>query len=177
MKKLLTVVSLLVLISFGCSEQSSVVSPQLESNRSWIELPATNNSLQKTGFSVEEYIVGAKGGKLHINAHDSELKIKGKLEIPKDAFEGEMTITATVSTENTTVEFLPSPFYFDKNLEYSVKYKGVELDEDDDIEFGYMSSDGFVPVEYDQLIVDHERGILGVIGARIDHFSRFGFTR
>jgi hypothetical protein len=180
MKKLLTVISLLVLISFGCSEQSSVVSPQLESSRSWIELPATNNSLQKV-YTFDETIKGRRGGDLSFLVNNlwnnNGYTVTGYLLVPRRAFSGTETITANVDDQYTAVDFEPSPFEFDKSLNFSVVYLGVEFDSNDDIEFGYMSSTGFVPVEYDQLIIDHRRGMLGVIGAKIDHFSRFGFTR
>ena len=169
MKKFFLVVPIMMLFLIGCAENSSLTSPEVQSSqKNW--LPLQGASLQKiSDDTVSKEINGAKGGVITFNL--------GVLHIPRGAFEGTEVITITNNNDLAVIDFGPS-MQFNKDLTCSVIYKDIDLEgfEPSSIDFGFMDGDNFVPVEYDRLIVDKRRGYLAVIGAKFDHFSRYGFT-
>ncbi len=169
MKKLFTVIPIVLLLAVACTQNNSITSPEVQSSeRSW--LPINDGSLAKFGHStVEKKIRGDRGGFIAFN--------RGVLYIPRGAFEGTETITIENDNKVAAIDFGPS-MQFDKDLICSVVYKHLDLSNVDpsNIEFGFMDGNNFYSVEYDRLVVDVRRGYLAVFGAKFDHFSRYGFT-
>lgn len=185
MKKLFILLLVSGFFFFGCSEKSSVVNPVDDNSRTLIQLPQSSNSLQKT-YEFEEEIKGSHGGSIPFwvnnQRNDDAYSITGILVIPRKAFNGKEEITINISDENTSVDFGPSPFSFNKDLFFTIIYTGLELfpGDEQNIKFGYLNSntaEGFEEVPYDKLVVNINDGTLAVYGARISHFSRYGFTR
>ena len=168
MKKIFLLISLLITLIIGCTD-NTLISPDIQSDhKNW--LPLQNNSLQKISDEiVSKEINGARGGVITFNL--------GVLIIPRRAFQGTETITVANNNEFAVVDFGPS-MQFDKDVSCTVIYKDINLDgfNPSDIDFGFMDGNNFVPVDYDRLIVDTKKGYLAVINAKFDHFSRYGFT-
>lgn len=167
MKKMLITLTIAVLFFLGCSEKTAITNPESQS-RNWISL--SNGSLSKiTEDYVEKTINGDKGGIITFKL--------GILFVPRGAFEGTKTLTVANNNEFAVVDFGPS-MQFDKPLLFTIHYTDLDLSGIDPskVEFGFMDGNQFVPVSYQSLRVDVKRGTLTVIGAQINHFSRYGFT-
>ena len=69
---------------------------------------------------------------------------------------------------------------FNKNLEYTLTYKGIDLTgvDPETVKFCYIASDGsIVEAENSGIEVHIEDGKIKVKKALIPHFSRYGWVR
>ncbi len=198
MKRYLLLLVFAGLLLSGCNSENLLVNPvQINSNSKqsqqlvietgFLNLPV----MKQTGNSVASnltdaaLIYGNKGGELEVEgklgiAKSGVVDVHGKLDIPSRAFKGFKTLAMSADKNSTSVTFGPSGSQFDKSLLLDLKYDGLNLDGVDisTIQFAYLSSDGiYVLVPNDGIQVDVKEGKIEVRGARIDHFSRFGFVR
>lgn len=185
MKKLTVLFFLSALVFFGCSDQSSILDPVQESSTTnWINL--TSGSLAKSSNSVQDvdielvskWIDAEKGGSIRFNYKEDGLKISGKLKIKKNsASQDELPITIGVA--GTDIVFGPT-MDFAPAANFSITFKGVDLSgiDEENVKFVYIDTGGVTQVvDCRKIIVNKGRGMIGVVGAKITHFSRYGFTR
>ncbi len=187
MKKLTYLISFLFLISFGCKESiNEVNSFQKIIQRSLIPLPLTAAISITPSYSVTDSIDGGLGGIIVINhgylpnSGDSVI-VSAVLKIPKGAFEGTKGITLTLDNHYATVYFDPH-MTFNIPLNLNLTFKGLDLKglniDPDNIDFSYIDSDGNIThVDYNTLNVNMSAGLISMTGGKIDHFSRYGFSR
>jgi hypothetical protein len=183
MKKVLLLFIPIILFIAGCSE--SVLEPTstvLETQKSIIQLPPSNAIHIENLFTVNDLIEGSRGGMIKLNesynSQSGEVSIKAKLKIPKNAFSGTETIGYTIN-DDASIDFFPG-MSFDKDLLYDIKFSGLDLTgiDPDEVRFLYLAPDGNTyPVQYSDLTVDVEKGILEVKDAVIHHFSRYIWGR
>jgi len=178
---------LLVLFSvgfWGCSESTNPIDPvKNETHKSFLKVsPNASMSLMKT--EVSQDIDGARGGIVFIRLDsendngESQYGARGWLYFPRGSFEGTQTIGVAIAEDMAALDFSPSGLQFDKPARLTVKFSGVEIGADDDIDFMYIDENGnLAPVEYRRLIVNRWLGWVIVVGAKLDHFSRYGFTK
>lgn len=193
LKRYIYLFALLTLLVVGCSEQSSVLSPNnnVNTNESnWISLPSINKDANGMSvmsmpiFQASKDIDGKKGGKIKINEKYAggpfgEVNVQAELEFPKNAFSGTKYITMILDTEWGYATFSPYSI-FDKDAIYNAEFIGLDLSGIDstNVKFAYLAADG--TVEYavnDGITVDLSTGTLSVKNARIPHFSRYGWLR
>lgn len=181
MKKYLLSSLFLFLLLAACTDNSYISNPDSSGAKSWLQIQkmTSDQSLEKKySFNVE--INGEEGGVLAFSKEKKKFSFDGELTIPAGAFTGTKTIEANVNTDKAYIDFSPSPFSFNLPAKLDFEIEGIKLAKKDseNIEFGYFDSNNqFVPVEYDEMIVDVENGSLIIHGAKIDHFSRYGWTR
>ena len=169
MKKIIAALFVTLVLLVGCNDQSSITSPDVADSPQWIEL--RTNSLGKIEADyVEKEINGARGGWI--------LFRYGYLRIPRKAFSGTEVISVSNDRELAVLDFGPE-MNFDKNLRLSAIYTNLDLSgvNPSDVDFGYMGENGFEPVKYSRLVVNVNAGILAVYGAKLNHFSRYGWIR
>jgi hypothetical protein len=165
---------------FGCSD-SSVFEP---------EVPETFNQTYKNPplipdmISVTQTIDGSKGGTMVLNGLYKNLSgkvitVSAILNIPKNAFQGTETITISTDSTLAALNFSPA-MEFDNPLNLTLAYSGLDLKTlglTSDIEFVFMGDDGIIePTLNDGIKSQHSQGALTVINAKLEHFSKFGFT-
>lgn len=198
MKKYFLLLIIAGLVLSGCNSENLLVDPvqsnsnikqsqQLVIETGFLNLPV----MKQTGNSVSSnltdaaLIYGNKGGELEVEgklgiAKSGVVEVHGKLDIPKGAFKGLKTISMSADKSSTSVTFGPSGSHFDKSLLLDLKYDGLNLDGVDitQIKFAYLNTNGeYIVVQNDGIQIDVQEGKIEVHGARIDHFSRFGFVR
>ena len=136
--------------------------------------------------TVTKTINGKTGGVihlsgLHIGLDLSIITVDATLTIPPAAFEGTKVITLTADWQTPGIICNPS-MEFDVPLTLDLTYIGVDLlgllFNHDNVFFAYLGDDGTVkPCKYEGIDLNLLTGLLGVRKAKIEHFSRYGFSR
>ena len=187
MTKYIALLVLSVVIIMGCNQESETTSPEKgfsEKSVNWITLPSPSGmAVNSVSFTNSERISGSEGGHVMlVTEYDGGphgvVKIDSKLEIKQGSFSGTLEISITCFPEEGLVQFGPS-YVFDKNLEYTLVYEGIDLSgvDPNNVEFCYIAADGsLVEAENLGIDVDVEAGKIKVDKAFIPHFSRYGFV-
>ena len=107
--------------------------------------------------------------------------VSATLIIPPGAFQGTREITLIDDYKTTSIYCYPS-MTFDKSLYLNLTFTGLDLTElgftNDNVKFGYIDENGTVETcIYDGITLNQLKGAVGVINARIEHFSRYAFSR
>jgi hypothetical protein len=170
---------------WGCTD-SLVTEPQNE-----ISIEKTNETNLAKDFnpselSVKKTINGEKGGVILLagfykNMDDKLVTTIATLTIPKGAFEGTREISITADKKEPVLSFSPD-MKFSVPLKLNLSFTGLDLKklglDEDNTRFNYIADDGKIEnVPNDGIDVGTFRGSLTVKRARLEHFSRFGFTR
>ncbi len=154
-----------------------------------------NTSLHKSGkklqndnppTTVTKSINGKTGGVinligLYIGLDLRIITVNAKLTIPPAAFEGTKNITLTADWQTPGIICQPA-MDFDVPLTLDLLYVGVDLlallFNQNNVFFAYIGDDGTVkPCKYEGIDINLLTGLLGVRKAKIEHFSRYGFSR
>jgi hypothetical protein len=193
MKKYISISILLILLFFGCSDQTNLTgpieSPSAISEPKWISLPAVNgdgNGLSINSmpvFEASRLIKGKNGGKIKINEKYNDgplgqVKVKAQLEFIKGAFEGEKYITMKLDSEFGEATFSPH-LEFAVDAVYNAEFTGLDLTgiDPESINFVYQAADGsYEYIDHSKLEIDVKKGQLKVVDAKLPHFSRYGFV-
>jgi len=107
--------------------------------------------------------------------------VSATLIIPPGAFDGTREITLIDDYKTTSIYCYPG-MSFNKSLHLNLIFTGLDLTElgftNDNVKFGYIDENGTVETCInDGITLDQLKGAVEVINARIDHFSRYAFTR
>lgn len=194
-----------MLAIIGCQENNSILEPQNEQfdastlNKGRIildgkldddgddDLRLLDDFSDETNYKVkytENFTVdGKKGGKLSIkhswkNEYGMPVSLTAELIVPRNAFEGVKDFDMIFDLENYSMELYPSPFTFDIPVEFSMYFYGLDLSEyaGYDLDFNYLDGEE-EELEYYYKDVDFDNGNLVVWGAKLHHFSRYGWVR
>jgi hypothetical protein len=182
--KLITNAFLLTLLFFsGCDQVTEINAPQERVlNKQLINLP------QRVGLGVEtqtywQEIVGANGGEFqqtysYQDSSGSTVSQFSKLEFFPGAFTGTENISMTFNTGGAAMELCPA-MQFQAAVKYTYEITGVDLTgvNPNTLEFVYIDASGnMYTVDYDDVIMDANTGMLKVVNAVLPHFSRYGFV-
>ena len=181
MKNLLTLGLFLLLVFFGCKQESDITSPVGDNTiqkPNWLITLPSNGLGIETVHSASELIDGSKGGDVQLRGEFGEIKIDSRLHIFSGSFTGFLTISTHIDDVNCLTTFGPS-YEFNTPLEYTLMFQGLDLTgvNPDDVKFVYQAADGSIhECESDGVDVDLNKGKLKVNKAKIPHFSRYGFV-
>ena len=185
MKYYLVVPILAAFILAGCAKENTIVGPpsqQTQAKREWIKINTTGSIAVENTFTASKSIDGSKGGTIVLSQifknNGSWALVTAKLSIPKNAFSGTQLISYTVNTENASIDFMPSPQSFQKNLSLDLTFTGVNLAGYDasKLVFAYLDGSTIVPAKFTYANANIAQGLLVVLGAQLSHFSRFGWS-
>ena len=193
MKKVLVLLVVASLSFWGCSENSSITEPNdVQSNQSFLKINNSDvselsieaksalgsdgvNTLNKSFLPIEVIqTISAEGGEIRFLLADNQVYATGKLEIAKKSFSVDTPVTIAMVSTEAALDFFPN-VDFKKSAELTVGFIGVDVKVGDDVDFVYMDGDEEVSVKNKKIIVGN--GWVVVVKARLDHFSRFGFTK
>jgi hypothetical protein len=180
MKKVLLIVALFGFGIWGCSENANLTGPEKSETQQSFMKVATNNSTMLMKTSVSKVIDGDRGGIVWINlqSEDKEFGAFGALWFKRGSFDGKENISVSLADGIAALDFEPSGIPLDKAAILTATIKGLDLNDGDDIDFKYIDENGnLASVDYRRLIVNKRRGWVTVIGAKLEHFSRYGWTR
>jgi hypothetical protein len=201
------IVSILILVSLfvftGCQDDNSILEPNkdyanYEMSKGRPILSTGDDALKFTDDSdISDIIVddinykysqsfvvdGSKGGRVSVkyswkDGRGYPVSLTADLVIPKGAYKGSLEFDMIFDLENYAMELYPSPFTFDKPVDFSMYFYGVDLSQfaGSDIDFNYLDSEGET-IESKFIHFDVKTGTLQVWNAQLHHFSRYGWTR
>lgn len=203
MKKVLLTIMATLFIIVGCQDNSLLLEPTNDNmdasvlnkgrvilDRSLdddVDLRLLDDFSDETNYKVkytENFTVdGKKGGRLSIkhswkDASGSPVSLTAELIIPRKAFEGVENFDMIFDLENYSMELYPSPFEFDIPVEFSMYFYGLDLSAfaGAELDFNYLDGEQ-EDLEYYYKDVDFTNGNLVVWGAKLHHFSRYGWVR
>ncbi len=202
MKKVLLTIIAALFIVVGCQDNNSVLEPTSDSmdasvlNKGRVILPRSGDDDDlrlldvysdeinyKVKYSENFTVDGKKGAKLSIkhswkNDYGMPVSLTAELDVPRKAFEGVMEFDMIFDLENYSMELYPSPFTFDIPVEFSMYFYGLDLSEyaGYDLDFNYLDGEE-EELEYYYKDVDFDNGNLVIWGAKLNHFSRYGWVR
>ncbi len=149
-----------------------------------IELPQRSPLFKDSVYSISVEINGSLGGRIvyenyYISDEGDSISFYFNLFIPQNAFQGTQTITATFDSTLAAIRFTPS-MAFDSTLHLFQGFKGLDLSgmQTGTLDFVYTRDDGTVELiskNGTQIIVP--LGIVRVMNAQLEHFSRYGWIR
>jgi hypothetical protein len=149
-----------------------------------IPLPARSPIFLDSVFTISKTIVGELGGQIILDR--SYISDRGKLVtmlvnliIPPNAFPGQRRITLTIDRNFSVVHCLPA-MEFNFPLTLVQTFTGLDLQDyqAEDIDFVYIKKNGLIEeVERTSITVVKSLGILTVLNAKLNHFSRYGWVR
>jgi hypothetical protein len=153
-------------------------------NYEMIPLPARSPIYLDSIFSITQTIVGEIGGQIildrsYISDRGRLVTILVDLTIPANAFNGTRVIRLTIDDGTAAVHCLPA-MSFNFPLHLIQTFTGLDLQnyKIEEIDFVYIRKNGELEeVEKDAIIVNRLLGIVTVLDAELDHFSRYGWVR
>jgi hypothetical protein len=180
MKQLITLALLLLLLLAGCSENSSIISPEdtVKANYKWLNIIGSEEVKLSRVSVTGGHINGATGGNLALNESYDNITIAANLIFPSGAFDGTKHFIYRVDDNKAIVDFLPGAS-FNKNLTFDITISGITVDGlSNNVIFAYLDNNGVIQAtEYSSVTYDAQNKILEVKGAKINHFSRYGWAK
>lgn len=190
MKKLLYFLSVLLVVFFGCTETINQTNPIQTSKKELIPIPPESSFNTETEYSVTKTINGSSGGTMvlhntYVSSSGHTVTINAVLQIPKGAFEGTTDITLTTDDYYAAVSFNPH-MTFAIPLNLNLSFSGLNLNSlhinPQHVDFCYIEEDedgngDAEHINYQNLYVNLNAGLVSVTGAQLNHFSRYGFVR
>lgn len=170
---------------FGELDDSDIIisSDQLLSKNRSTEMDYVQPNVSKTKYSQTLTINGDKGGRVYLmhkwrKADAGIARLYAILDIPVDAFKGDLTFEIIFDLENYAVELYPSPYTFDKPVLLSLMYEHIDLSDLNVSNFAFQYLDGENEnIKYMAACANIAQGMIKIIGAELHHFSRYGWTR
>ncbi len=180
---------LIIFLLFGfllasCSNFDSTTEPIANnSQKRIIKMPSHSKTAVEETFSTSKEINGIVGGKIDFNfSYTSDagtpVNIYGTLTIPAGAFQYTTTIRLDLNTDEAVIDCYPTPTTFDKPLLLDMTHEGLNLDGvDNSADFYYIKTDSnFESLNKNNKVIQYSNDKLEVKGAKLPHFTRFGWT-
>lgn len=166
----------------GCMSDNLVNTvPQTpgEQNLQWI---GSSSSVAKveSEVTVSKAINGNSGGIISITENLGGIEVKGTLTVPPGAYSGMQNISISFNENQYYQVYTPTPYTFKAPLILDLTYKNVDLNGVDisQVGFYYLGDNGvFYKAKYNSLVYDPDNQTLGIKGAEIPHFSRWGWAK
>jgi len=185
MKNIIALLLLTGVLLTGCLPDSSITGPEdTQKQLSWVETQQISSLSVEQNFFAFNIINGANGGEVLMNENYSSpqgsVSIYAKLTIPENSFFGVKFIRYVLNDRSASVTFGPHMTFL-QDLRFDMRIEGLDLSQINDhsaITFAYLDGgNNIVPCEYESITVDVVNGAIEVIGAKVDHFSRYGFAK
>jgi hypothetical protein len=182
--KYLLIQSVLISILFaGCMSDNLISespSPVDGSKLVWLTVSDNQSMKTETEVVISKTINGNSGGKITINEVIGKTEVTGTLTVPAGGYPGNQNITIKLNDTWLYQVYTPSPFLFRNPLILNLTYKNVDLSDTDakSVGFYFLSENGtYYKADYDSIIYDPLNQTIGIVGAKIPHFSRWGWAK
>lgn len=187
MKKLVTISIVLTIFYFGCSNPvENQIDPVNQDNSYLSKVDESIINTYPLELFAEKAINGTTGGSVElngqfVNAYGDVVNVDAKLTIPSNSFFGVKVISIRTDRFKPALIFEPASFFYNK-LKLDCKFTGVDVERfglaDGRTDFVYMMDNyNYEVIKSDGLTIDVEGKKAEVKGAKLEHFSRYGFIR
>jgi|SRR5690606_32688707 hypothetical protein len=185
MKQIIFLFVISVFLIAGCSEQPVAPTQTSSAKAEFLKLPVNKALSSELTFSVTKEINGDKGGtidlsKTYISLFQGKIiLVSAKVEFPAGAFSGSERITVSVNSDETSVTFYPH-MKFNKDVNFDLSYTDLNLGNllSSNVDFVYVDDSGNIEyIDRDYLLLNRLLGTVAVHGAKLKHFSRYGFIK
>ena len=190
MKRLLYTSAILSVLFFGCSNPIENSPDPIKTESTILQKSydhGTNDPLTLPNeLYVEKAIDGSDGGSIQlqgqfVNAYGDIVTVDTKLTIPSNSFFGIKVISIRTDSYSPVLTFEPNS-YFNNPLSLNLKFTGIHLEryalQDGKTDFVCILPDETIEVvKADGLSIDIVKNKAEVLGAKLKHFSRYGFIR
>ncbi|MFZ1292434.1 MAG: hypothetical protein WAR79_20245 [Melioribacteraceae bacterium] len=196
MKKMESLIVLLLFFFIGCQENNSILEPTDNDTQYALDKsrPILGTTTEKLAFNYDSdaktfsvvsknfTVDGKKGDVLFISEtylKDGKLiSMNAKLTIPQNAFKGTLNFDMVFDFDNYSIQLYPTPFTFDKPVILDLTFLGVDFSTIDPAKLVFNYLDGEkLALKYTSVNINDKWKILSVVGVQIPHFSRYGWTR
>lgn len=178
-------ISLLLLLSIGCQDGSSLVGP--ENNSISNENQLDKKSPKIANYTVKQLITAKKGGKITLRTSykdgpfGKKVKISAEIKFSPNTVTKDTEFTMTLDPKTGMISFSPHmTFVNGKVAPLTISIKGVKLDKkkkkNDEIKFVYYDEkdkEFFI----DSKKIWFKKDSFGILQAELKHFSRYGFSK
>jgi hypothetical protein len=149
-----------------------------------IPLPEKSPIYLDSIFTISQTINGLLGGtitldKAYVSKEGRLVTILVSMVVPPLAFLGQRDITVTIEDSIAVMDCGPS-MTFQRSLICLQTFTGLDLSDynTEEIDFMYIHDDGrYTPIPRSSLLINKPLGLVSVISARINHFSKYGWVR
>ena len=166
------------------SENENLSDPTSEGDR---QLTSNADSSDFNKIFVSKYIDGAIGGEIvldttYVNSEGRLINVYARLRFDPGVFDGLELIEMVPSAENIDVRLYPEMIFNDK-VKFDYIITGLDLEvmgfsNNTNVNFVYFSPNGDIElVENDRCNVHVNQQRISVQGAKLNHFSRYGWIR
>lgn len=185
MKKLISIAAVLLVLFVGCSKDVSINSPvQEQVTEEFVTRTVPEGLGVNATYTVSKVIDGSKGGMIYYGdlmqaQSGNTQQVYAACYFPAGAFVGTKTITMTLDTKTCTGTFEPA-MTFDKPVSFSALFTGVKLSSTTQSQYTFVyydKSGNKYEMSSSYLYFDPVKGVLGILNAKLLHFSRYGFIR
>jgi hypothetical protein len=183
MKNLLILSVLISVLIAGCMTDNLVTEgpPAVDGQKLvWLTFSDNGPMRTETEVVISKVINGNSGGKIIINEVLGKVEITGTLTVPAGGYPGNQNISVTLNDNFLYQIYKPSPYVFRNALILNLTYKNIDLSatEVKKVGFYFLSENGnYYRAECDSQIYDTENRTIGIVGAKIPHFSRWGWAK
>jgi hypothetical protein len=183
MKNLLILSVLISILLAGCMSDNMISespSPMDGKKLVWLTISDDQSMQTETEVVISKVINGNSGGKIIINEVIGKAEVSGSLVVPQGGYPGNQDITIRLNDSWLYQVYTPTPFTFRNPLILNLTYKNVDLANTDPktLGFYFLNENGtYYMAEYDSLIYDPLNRTIGIVNARIPHFSRWGWAK
>jgi len=157
-----------------------------EINYELVALPVRSPIYLDSVFTITGIIIGEVGGRIlldrsYVSENGQLVTMFVDMVIPPNSFSGQRRINLTIDKDFAVVHCLPA-MEFKFPLTVVQTFTGLDLQdfqsEQEDFDFVYIKKNGNIEeVERTSIIVNKTLGILTVLNAKLNHFSRYGWVR
>jgi len=136
---------------------------------------------------ASQLINGEVGGWLilnenYINSAGREIDVYARVRVLPGAYEGTVNIEMFLNDEDVSLQLFPE-MTFNREVRLDVWFRGADLEalgytESRDVDFAYFADNGDVElIENQKSQVNIRKNKIAVRNAKLNHFSRYGWTR
>lgn len=185
MKRSLFITALLAgVLFFGCSRDNSIVdpaSPVTQTQGHLISLPVSTSGLSSEATNTFTFNVNGWEGAyqtMYLNFAGTNATVSANYTFPKNVFTGQKTIVITFNNDKASAEYTPSPITFSSPVIANIKYTGLNLASVNpaNVKFVCLPPSGaFEVIQCERIDVDKTTGVINIVNAKINHFSKYGF--
>jgi hypothetical protein len=190
-RKALFLIILFGIILLGCSDNfdDTIITAPPKTDNLTKSTPPSSNTFFSTDsvLHASELIDGEIGGWLivnetYINSEGRQINVYARLRILPGSYQGTINIEMVFNDEDVSIKLFPE-MAFTRDVRLDLWFQGTDLQalgykSNGRVDFAYFADNGdFELIENNISHVNIHQNKIRVLNAKLQHFSRYGWTR